>query len=233
MTETSCSRSPSRLSEKRFQFLLISLLLLFILLPFFETSVVTDIVVSVILLMGAYAVSPRKTVFIICVVLATLALIMTWTAYFVQGRSLLLAGHGFNIAFFVLVSAVMLSRVLSARQVTAETIAGAICVYLFIGVIWADVFAILEAVDPNSFSGSQLQTASVEGVTSPQTESGHFTYYSFVTLTTLGYGEITPLSRPARSLAALEAVMGQLYIAVLIARLVGLQISSRRKRNCD
>ena len=77
MTEESSSRSPSHFLERRFQFLLISLLLLFIVLPFFEASVVTDIVASVILLVGAYAVNRRRTVFIICVVLATLALIMT------------------------------------------------------------------------------------------------------------------------------------------------------------
>jgi len=233
MNQASPSTAKTGFLQKRFQFLLVSLLLLFIVLPFFERSVVSNMVVSVILLFGTYAVSRRRTVFIICVLLAALSLVMTWAAYFIQAQSFLLAGHGFNIAFFALVSAVILYQVLSDRDVTAETIAGAICVYLLIGVTWAHVFAVLETVDPNSLSGDEIQIESAEGVISPQTESTRFSYYSFVTLTTLGYGDITPRTRAARNLSALEAVVGQLYLVVLIARLVGLHIATKERRKCD
>lgn len=91
---------------------------------------------------------------------------------------------------------------------------GAICVYFMIGLLWALIFSTLELLQPGSFQMPQGQG----------TELSHFSYYSYVTLTTLGYGDITPISPPARSLALLEAIMGPLYIAVLIARLVGIHI---------
>jgi hypothetical protein len=233
MIDEPSSKEERGFLQKRFQFLLASLLLLFIVLPFFEYSVVTNVVISVILLFGTYAVAQRKTVLIMSVILAVLSLVTTWTGYFIEAKSFLLAGYGFAIAFFTLVSAVILWQVLSHREVTSETIAGSICVYLLLGVIWANVYALLETIEPHSFSGNEAQVESVEGPLSPQTRSTRFSYYSFVTLTTLGYGEITPLTRPARNLAALEAIVGQLYLAVLVARLVGLHIVSKDRRECD
>jgi hypothetical protein len=62
-----------------------------------------------------------------------------------------------------------------------------------------------------------------------QVDPSHFIYYSFVTMSTLGYGDITPISNPARSLSLLEAVVGQLYIAILIAKLVGMHIAQAQR----
>ena len=93
-------------------------------------------------------------------------------------------------------------------------IMGAICVYFLIGLIWADVFFILETLQPGSFQ-----------IPPEQVGQATLDYFSYVTLTTLGYGDITPISAPARSLSLLEAMMGQLYLAVLIARLVGIHIA--------
>ena len=84
----------------------------------------------------------------------------------------------------------------------------------------------MEAVQPNSFSGGESQISSTNSEVARHVDLSHFSYYSFVTLTTLGYSEIAPLTPPARSLAALEAIVGQLFLAVLIARLVGLHIVS-------
>jgi hypothetical protein len=95
---------------------------------------------------------------------------------------------------------------------------GAICVYFLVGIVWALLYSTLEFFQPGSF---QMPQGTVNQATSQAT----FTYYSYVTLTTLGYGEITPISGPARSFALLEAMMGQLYLAVLIARLVGIHIA--------
>jgi hypothetical protein len=91
----------------------------------------------------------------------------------------------------------------------------AVCVYFFIGLMWSFVFSVLESLQPGSFRFGQGLTANVK----------NFIYYSFVTQTTLGYGDITPVTPPARNLSVLEAIIGQLYLAVLIARLVGVQIA--------
>ena len=87
--------------------------------------------------------------------------------------------------------------------------------------MWAYVYAILEIVQHGTFHG--LQGGSFD------TQS--FIYFSFVTLTTLGYGDITPLTSQARSLSLLEAVFGQIYLAVVIARLVGIQITQSMENN--
>ena len=96
-------------------------------------------------------------------------------------------------------------------------VVGALCIYLLLGVLWAVLFAFVELVEPTAFLDRGREVGGpIE----------HFLYYSFVTLTTLGYGDITPVHPVARTLAYLEAVIGQLYIAVLIAGLVGRHVAN-------
>jgi hypothetical protein len=87
---------------------------------------------------------------------------------------------------------------------------------MFLGMIWAGLYSTLELLNPGSFSMANVPT----GPTSQQ-----FGYFSFTTLTTLGYGDIAPLSGAARAFATLEAMVGQIYLTVLIARLVGAHIA--------
>jgi voltage-gated potassium channel len=101
-----------------------------------------------------------------------------------------------------------------------DRIVGAICVYLLIGFAWASVYETLESVAPGSFQ-FPVDTA----WTTPGAQ--RFRYFSFVTLATLGYGDITPISLLAGTLAALEAVSGQLYIGITVARLVALSLADR------
>jgi hypothetical protein len=117
-----------------------------------------------------------------------------------------------SAAFLAYSTLVILGFVLSAGPVSRGKLFGAVAVYLLMGITWATLYVFLEHVSPGSFS---------LGIDS-QAVMGPFIYYSFVTLTTLGYGEITPVTDAARSLALLEAVAGVLYIAILVARLVGL-----------
>jgi len=108
--------------------------------------------------------------------------------------------------------------------VTPAKISGALSVYLLLGYFWSIVFTILETLQPGSFN---LALGGAEAAGSRAEIFKQLLYYSYITLSTLGYGDITPLSAGARSLAALEALTGQIYLAVLVARLVGLQISQR------
>jgi len=112
-------------------------------------------------------------------------------------------------------SAFLLSAVLAAGRVDAERVCAALCVYLLVGIAFGGIFAALEAVVPGSLRGSdpiRLDDA---------------LYFSFVTLATLGYGDVVPASAVARPLAVLEAVFGQLYLVVLVARLVSLYSGGR------
>jgi voltage-gated potassium channel len=128
-------------------------------------------------------------------------------------------------AIFVGLVAVTVMRHLVTHEVTADNVAGAVCAYLFIGLGIGMVYTIIESLAPHSFTAStgDLQAALVEAVDRPST----LTYFSFVTLTTAGYGDIVPATSLTRTLAALEAVVGQFYLAVLVAGLVGIRVSRR------
>jgi hypothetical protein len=103
-------------------------------------------------------------------------------------------------------------------------VVGALCIFLLFGVMWAILFAFVEFVDPSAFHYAGPHAADpVE----------HFLYYSFVTLTTLGYGDITPINPVARTLAYMEAVTGQLYLAVLVAGLVGRHVAGLAGSRAD
>jgi Ion channel len=108
----------------------------------------------------------------------------------------------------------------SEGPVTSVSLQAAIAVYLLFGTTWANAYIIAIQQNPHSFQSEVPLSSS---------SSEEWMYYSFVTLTTLGYGEITPKSQAARSLAIGEALVGQLYLAILIARLVGKEMSSGRK----
>ena len=121
------------------------------------------------------------------------------------------------------VTAVVMRSVLAAGPVTSDKIAGAISAYLLLGLVWAIAFGMLELLVPGSFRTPQGM------VFEPGNRAEYaFIYYSFVTLTTLGYGEITPANPWGQTLAWTEAVVGQLFLAILIARLVALHIQHSR-----
>jgi hypothetical protein len=119
--------------------------------------------------------------------------------------------------FFSFVTVVLLRRILTTgAHVSRQLIAGSVAVYLLLGMIFAYLYILVENVMPGAFSLPE-HAANVNDA---------LFYYSWVTLTTVGYGDITPVAPIARSLAALEALIGPLYLTVLVARLVGMRISA-------
>lgn len=212
----------------KFLFLLISLLLLFFFYPFFQRIPIgvriLDVVFLFILLSGIYAISKNRKIFIICVILGLAGFgstILNYTLKTVHLQILAVLTYG---AFFTLLAAVILSHIIKEEKVSVNTIYGSICGYLLLGIIWTMLFSVVEVIEPRSFYSGGEPVVDFDGELVERHIFSSFIYYSFITLTTLGYGDITPVSPPARALSSLEAVTGQLYIAVLIARLVGLHI---------
>jgi len=122
--------------------------------------------------------------------------------------------------FFVFTSSLMLVDILlRSKRVDTGLIFGAIGVYLMIGLSFAFAFALLEVIIPGSFSG-------LAELTGTQATTRPMVYFSFVTLTTLGYGDISPVASVAMSMSYLEAIIGQLFLAILVARLVGMHIAA-------
>lgn len=160
---------------------------------------------------GAWRVG-RSRVFVLCSGAALVAWLALHVLRFGPGPALapaLLGGAGLAMAAF------LVAGVLAEGRVDAERICAALCVYLLAGIAFGGLFAALEAVAPGSLAGSA------------PIDLDDAVYFSFVTLATLGYGDIAPAASAPRALAVLEAVFGQLYLAVLIARLVSLYARER------
>jgi voltage-gated potassium channel len=125
---------------------------------------------------------------------------------------------------FVVTSTVLAGRqVLFSGNVDFNKIVGAVCIYMLIGVAWAIAYLITEQIYPGSISSF--------GAGTWQDNMQEAVYYSFVTLTTLGYGEITPLMPLSRALAYTEAIAGQFYIAILVASLIGVRLAAMQKED--
>jgi hypothetical protein len=185
---------------------------------FINISTLMDIFITVILISAVYAVSQKRIVFVTGILLALTAVIIRWTGHFLGLFPLEAANNIVSALFLGFTIVIILKYLYKEKRITADIIMGAICVYFLMGLMWAMGYNLLEMFQPGSFKmppGMNL-------------EGPGFSYYSYVTLTTLGYGDITPVSGPAKSLSTLEAAMGQLYLAVLVARLVGMHISQSR-----
>jgi hypothetical protein len=200
-----------------------------LLAPLFEETfigfITVDIGYSAVLLAAVYAVSEKKRLFTLALVLVVPIIVARWSNHFLNNDSLALVSNSLTLVFFVFIVCAMLSHVLRDEKVTADKIYGALSVYLLIGVTWALLFTLIEGIRPQSFLFEHTQITSISEYTP------HFIYYSFVTLTTLGYGDIIPITPFAKSLSYMEAVTGQMYVAVLIARLVGLHIVHSMKKD--
>ncbi len=125
--------------------------------------------------------------------------------------------------FLLLATINAFRQIAVGNDISLNRIVGAVCVYLLLGVMWSIAYNVLEYLQPDSFKGL---TELVSPAWNPD-----WIYFSFVTITTLGYGDITPITQTARSLAVAEAIVGQFYIAVLVAGLVSAYISSKRDSN--
>ena len=133
--------------------------------------------------------------------------------------------HLLAAAFIGYAVTVMLRFILTSSQVTFNIMFASLCIYLLLGVLWALGYSTIEQLDPAAFYSSVPSRPSFPLMGIGKGEPTAVLYFSFATLTTLGYGDIVPVSPVARTLATLEAITGQLYLAVLVARLVGLQIA--------
>ena len=133
------------------------------------------------------------------------------------------------LLFFVLTAGLAMRQVLFTGDVTPNKLTGAVCVFLLLGIIWTMLYTLAESLSPGAFNGLQHSEDELPYIEWYE----HFpdlTYFSFVTLTTLGYGDITPKLPLARFLAYLQAIVGQLYIAIMVASLVGAHLAHRRER---
>ena len=176
----------------------------------------SDIGFSLMLFSGVAIAWGRRWLFALAGFVSSAAIAVRWMAWLTPTPALLLWATIWSMVAVVVIALVLLAQVLRSGPVNSYRIQGAIAVYLLFGVAWAHAYHITAALHPGSFNSAAGEMSSVLD----------WVYYSFVTLTTVGYGDITPVKPIARALSMGEALTGQLYLAVLIARLVAMEVVS-------
>jgi hypothetical protein len=218
--------------KNRFIPLLAALALLLIITPIWRLlfpgasseagTTVIGIAFVVMLIFATYAVARGRRFLVISVALAVPVALLQVVSFLFDSDRLLLADSIASVVFLAYIAVQGLRYLFTVRQVTMDTIAASLCIYLLLALAWAAIYTITELLAPGSYVVSRQDAASGGFV---EEGSGVALYFSLVTISTLGYGDITPTTPVARLFAASQAVCGQLYLAVLVARLVGLQIA--------
>ncbi len=224
MVEKENATVKQYLFERRFRFLLVLFLTILILGPFIEDysklNYLFDLAFSALFLFAMYAIFERSSHLIITGCLVVPMLVSLWLKYLSELKTLIAIGEICGILFFGYSIVCIIRYFLKQKEVTKETISAAIVIYMLMAFMWARVYGLLEVFEPGSFSLPEGHAF------------GHrimYLYFSFVTITTLGYGDISPLTDKASGLAIIEAFSGQIYLVVLVAWLVGMHVSKRSK----
>ena len=208
-----------------FFFLLFGLLILLLIAPIavgrFDNIVA--ITFTATLLVSVWSLARTRWAYYAGWILAAVSVGISVIEYGTRYPTLIVFSSGVTFAFCMLTMVIALREVVLERGVDANRLAGAVSVYLLMGLNWAIAFRFLTLADPGAFTGL---------VGSSDQSFLHLLYYSFVTLTTLGYGDISPVSPVARALSYLEAVSGVMYVATLVASLVG-SFGSRPDRKSE
>ncbi len=238
MSETTSGHRPSALWHRlglahhnwpgRFTALLAAILLLLVTQPMFSGHAfaqnVATAAMSLVLLAALYAFRATRIYFIVAVALLFPSLGGRLALLFTPSLTVEVISAIFSCLFLAVTVIALVSRLFIVKSVTLDTISAAICAYLLTAVAFAYAFAVVELQNPGAFSAALFQKTVSH--TAPLIASLHsFIYYSFVCLTTTGFGDISPVSEGARSLSVMESVFGQLYVAILIARLVSLEVA--------
>lgn len=239
MRESTIGRLIRTARRGRFQTLFVCLILFALITPLVENSILGHVffygLLCLNLLAAVLAVSDQRRLAYLAAALLLIAfLTSTWSTFFgplgnlgdvdePTGQLLAVSvADGTTFVAFAFAAALILKNVVAPGPVDRDKIFAAVCVYLLSGVAWALLYVLVFFNDPGSFQFSFDLPWIEEATNDTSSVFSVFCYFSFVTMTTLGYGDIIPTSDVSRTLAWLQAVLGQLYVAILIARLVGM-----------
>jgi hypothetical protein len=181
--------------------------------------VLTRLFFFLVLIAGILTTFSMPVIRFLCISLAMVSLPLSWVADVWPNRSLAALDAGLVFIYLGILLAVVSVQVFRSGPVTAHRICGAVAVYFLLGVMWALLYQLLLLLDPGAF-----QFPGSIATNQPLVIQKTLTYFSFVTLTTVGYGDITPVHPAAKLLVMYEALIGQLYPAIILARLVSLQL---------
>jgi hypothetical protein len=212
------------LQRYRHAYLLASLMLLLFASPFIDESgagvVLLNFTLAFSMVTSILASSETKRQAVIGLIFASLMQVV-FLYRFISGVDYHSIYSVIGLGVFAYLALLMMRKIfLATPRVTADTIYGALSIYMILGVLWTFAYTLLENLEPGSFNyNGSIASATFD----------RFIGFSFITLTTLGYGNVVPTNPRADALTALEAVVGQVYLTVLLARLVALQLTQARE----
>ncbi len=215
--------------EVNFSALLIGLLIILIGWPAAQEifddvkGLYVQIAFTGLLIIGLWSFHRSRRGFIIGIVLAAASAITALVNVFIPGDLLVLGTMVILIAFCAMSLSIALRQVLLTEDIDLNRLVGAICAYLLMGFMFGLIHILTAWLLPGSYKGIGSPVVEDQGV--------QYIYYSFVTLTTLGYGDVTPVRPLASAVAYIEAVIGIFYIAILVGTLIGLMMNRAPKKN--
>jgi Ion channel len=205
--------------DRRSLTLLLTLLLFLLLSPFLEGHPIGDLVMifslDILLVASIVELSAKRGLMFVCMPLVVASMVLILISHFYA--SLLFRAINFALLalIFGIVSIGLFLYLGRTGSITSGRIYGSVSLYLMLAMFWFAVYNLINVLRPHSFLEVGLGNSAIEHI-----PRATFLYFSLVTLTTLGYGDIVPISPPARIFAAMEAATGVLYIAITVARLV-------------
>jgi voltage-gated potassium channel len=213
-------RNPS--AQHNFLYLFAALVLFMTVLPVVAefsrvtNTLVTELSLTLVLLIGVWSLEGNRWVFRTGLALMTVAALLSFSYFFRPHVGIVHVVRVLSVVFLLLSAAITFRSVFLAGEVNLNRLAGAASLYLIIALIWTLLYSLLYAADPGSISGLPAQPSLWDCL-----------YFSLTTLTTLGYGDVLPVSAPARTLAGVEVALGQFYLTILVAALVGMHVANR------
>lgn len=203
--------------------LLISMTLAFVATPFFPNEIQPINIFILMSLVMAFVILSDTRGHVIGAIVLMVPVVISLVNYD-QGQQLSDLLYFFSItgAFLLLLSISLTQQIFARKTVDNNTLVSAICIYYSMAMFWAMLYGIIAIFIPDAFNFN-LESH-------PQERISELLYFSMVTLTTLGYGDLTPVAPTARSIAVMEAMVGQIYLTILVARLVGLHITNNTNK---
>jgi hypothetical protein len=203
----------SSTKHKMFNFMA-SLIVLLILSAVLEGSkygyLILNIASTIVFISGVYAAGRNKRSVVILILLGLPWFLSEWV--FTESSETIFA----SVLFFLYITGTIINHILHSEKVSTDTLYGAVCVYLLLGLLWASIYSFLEHLSPGIIFVTN--NSDVIGTLT----ANELIYYSYTTLTTLGYGDVTSFTPEGRIISVLEAIVGQLFLAFLVARLIAI-----------
>jgi hypothetical protein len=229
LAKTAVLSGSSGTSRNSSVHLLSALALLFLASPFLDDlpggDLIEALLLSGVMVCSVLAVGGRRRSLLVALLLITPALAGKWVSHFSPNLLASLVYLIAAMAFFGFVVASFIRFILRAHYVNANVLCSGLSGYILLGMLWMPAYVLVARLNPAAFN-----LPSTQGGAATMTGFNAF-YFSFMTLCTVGYGDITPVSKGARMLAVMEAIAGLFYVAVLISRLVAIYSSNQPPAN--